>query len=460
MNTRATVIHAIPTVITFAALIAVGWWGHRTGWTLSRGHSAPVGEHDEHGAQWCPEHAVPEAECLLCRKSFAKEMKAKEPKTQVDKGEEIRFAQVASVEALALAHITTAAATATTHEPTLTVPAETIYDPTRVSRVATRLPGTVRQIGKRLGDAVAVGDVLAVIEAADVGRMKSDLMRALAEQAAARATSQRISASAESGFRTAGEAREALARMQAAQIAVFDAEQALLNLGFTVSATALADLDAATLATHLRSLGLPEGASMGSANLLPILAVQAGTVTDVKVVPGEAVEAGALLATVADTQQLWLSLAVSPAQAATIAAGQTIRFTTDAFAGSGTISLVAPAADDVTRLVPVHAMIDNAAAKLRANQVGTATVVLGAAQPTVLVPASAVQYDGPTAYVFVQRTPTIFRGLPVRVLATTTEGLAVDRLIAGDVIAVTGTDVLKGNLFQDKFGPGCACGKD
>ena len=104
--------------------------------------------------------------------------------------------------------------------------------------------------------------------------------------------------------------------------------------------------------------------------------------------------------------------------------------------------------------------VSNADGRLRANQVGSATVVLSAPLPTVIIPASAVQYDGPTAYVFVLRTPTIFRGLPVRVLATTANGLAVDRLIAGDVVAVTGTDVLKGNLFQDKFGPGCACGKD
>ena len=89
---------------------------------------------------------------------------------------------------------------------------------------------------------------------------------------------------------------------------------------------------------------------------------------------------------------------------------------------------------------------------------GNVTVVLGAPQATVIVPAAAVQYDGQNAYIFIQRKPTIFRGLAVRVLANTAAGFAVDRVIPGDVIAVTGTDVLKGNLFQDKFGPGCACG--
>lgn len=452
MITRASIGHAIPTILTFAVLIAVAWWGHRTGWNLNHGKEKPV---NEHAGYWCAEHGVPEAECLLCRKSFAKEMKAKEPKSQVAKDEEIRFSQISSPEILTQSNITTAPVVETTMEPKLTVPAETIFDATRVTRVISRMPGIVRHVGKRLGDAVAAGDMLVVIESAEVGRLKSDLMRALAEQAAARSTAERIRASAEGGFRTAGEAREAQARLQAAQIAVFDAEQGLLNLGLTVSAAELAGLDAAALAARLRSLGLPADMGGTSANLLPIIATQAGTVTDLKVVSGEAVESGTQLAVVADTTRLWLSLAVSPTQASQVQPGLVVRFTAGNTEAVGTVTVVAPAADDATRLVPVHAVIDNGDGRLRAHQVGTATVVLGQAKPAILVPLSAVQYDGPTAYVFIQRTPTIFRGLPVQVLGTTPDGLAVSRVLPGDVIAVSGTDVLKGNLFQEKFGPGC-----
>ena len=488
MITRTSVIQAIPTVIACAALLAVGWWGHRNGWALSRATAETSGAH---AGYWCAEHAIPEADCLLCRKSYAKKMRAEEPPAQVAADEEIRFAQVASSAAVAHANITTAASTATTHTPSLVVPAEIRYDPARVTRVATRLAGVVQQLPKRLGDTVAVGEMLAVIEAPEVGYLKSELMRTLAEHTATRTTAQRLSAAVDSGFKTVGEAHEANARVQAAQIAVFNAEQALLNLGFSLSAAALADLDIVALTTRLRALGLPDGTATGSANLLPIFATQAGTITAVHVVAGEAVAAGALLVIVADTRHLRLLLAVSSAQADTVAAGQTVTFCADGVLNgddvlngdgglnadgvqsadgvlrtdsstvhAGTVSLVAPAADEVTRLVPVFAAIDNPAGRLRANQVGSATIITGAAQPAVLVPPGAVQYDGPTAYVFVQRTPTIFRGLPVRILATTAAGLAVDRLIAGDVVAVTGTETLKGNLFQDKFGPGCACSED
>ena len=459
MITRTSVIQAIPTVIACATLLAVGWWGHRSGWTVSRA-ATEAGE--AHAGYWCAEHAIPEADCLLCRKSYAKKMRAEEPPAQVAADEEIRFAQVASSAALAHANITTAASAATTHTPSLVVPAEIRYDPARITRVATRLAGVVQQLPKRLGDTVAVGDVLAVIEAPEVGYLKSELMRTLTEHSATRTTALRLSAAADSGFKTTSEVLAANARLQAAQIAVFNAEQALLNLGFSLSAKALSELDLATLTTRLRTLGLPDGTATNSANLLPIFATQAGTISAVHAVAGEAVAAGALLVIVADTRHLRVLLAVSPAQADTLATGQTITFRTDSATPvySGTISLLAPAADEITRRVPVFATIDNPAGRLRAHQVGSATIITGAPRSAVLVPPGAVQYDGATAYVFVQRTPTIFRGLPVRVLATTADGLIVDRLIAGDVVVVTGTETLKGNLFQDKFGPGCACGKD
>ncbi len=455
MMTRAALVHSIPTVLTFTVLIAVGWWGHRHHWTVTSHQSETKSVERE---DWCAEHSVRESECLLCKKSLMKVQKAQEPPAQVAKGEDLRFAQVASADTLAKAKITTMVTSTTMLEPVLVAPAEIVYEPTRVARISSRLTGTVRLVNKRVGDAVKVGDVLAVIESFEVGRLKSQLMRALAEQAAARATADRARVSAESGFRTAGDAREALGRLQAAQIAVFDAEQGLLNLGLQVSAAELADLDPAAMTKHLRSLGLPEGMGTNSANLLAVIAPRAGVMTTLAVGADQGIAAGELLAVVADTTQWCLRFSLNPSQALSVSAGHVVHFTTqEGMQVSGSVTMVASAADEITRLIPVLAQIDNVDGRLRANQVGNVTVVLGKAQATVIVPSAAVQYDGSNAYVFVQRTPTIFRGLAVRVLATTAEGIAVDRVIPGDVVAITGTDVLKGNLFQDKFGPGCAC---
>jgi len=455
INYWTTIRQTLPTLLSFSVLLAVGWWGHRSGWTITRQQEAPLTSENE---QWCAEHGLYEADCLLCRKPLAQTMRSQEPASQVVAGEEIRFAQVATPAMRTKANITTQVTATTLLEPTLQVPGETHYEPNRITRLSARLSGTILQVYKHLGDRIAAGEVIAVIDCAAVGQAKSALMRALADQATARAQAQRMQASQASGFRTVGDAREALGRLQALQIAVFDAEQVLLNLGLPVSAAALAELEPAVMATQLRTIGLPDGAVTTSANGLPILAPRAGMVTQLSVVAGEAISADSVVAVVADTSQLKLQMAVAPQQVASIKFGQKLRFTSGGIRTEGQVTFIAPSADEMTRLVTVIGSIANTEGQLRALQVGDATIVLNQAQPVVMVPASAVQFDGPTAYVFVERTPTIFRGLPVHILATTATGIAIDRIIPGDVVVITGTDVLKGSLFQDKFGPGCACG--
>ena len=339
-------------------------------------------------------------------------------------------------------------------QPTLTAPAETIYDETRVARLGGRLAGTVRFVLKHLGDPVAAQEVVAVIESAEVGKAKSELMRTVAELATADAAATRARASSAAGFRTASEAQEAEARLRAAQLGVFDAEQGLLNLGLPVTDADLT-LPPAELMSRLRTLGLPASipGETRSANLLPIRAPQAGVVTEIHAVPGESIDAGAVLMVVADPSTLWLAMALPVEEAARVAPGRSVHFTSPGgTTGDGTVITISPAADDTTRLVAVRAAIDNRTAGLRAHQIGTATITLGEAISAVVLPPEAIQYDGETAYVFVRRSPTIFRGLAVPVLSRTPAGVAVGRLLPGDEVAVTGTAMLKGNLFQDKFG--------
>ena len=58
---------------------------------------------------------------------------------------------------------------------------EIVYDETHMAHLASRVAGTVWRVEKQVGDAVAKGDVLALIDAADVGRAKSELLQAIAQ---------------------------------------------------------------------------------------------------------------------------------------------------------------------------------------------------------------------------------------------------------------------------------------
>ena len=445
-----------PMAITFLVLGGAFWWGHQVSWTAPN-RTQLAAAHERH-EDWCPEHSVPESTCILCKKDLMKAAVAGEPQWYREAGEEVRFAHAASADSFARAGVTSGPTVTQEVEPRLEAPAQTQYEPARVARIAVRLPGVISWVGVRLGERVEAGAIIALVESAEVGATKARLMRNLAEQQAAIALRDRFAISSQAGLKTKVEFADAEAKARIAQVAVFEAEQALLNLGFDLNTAEFAALSPEEQVSRLRTLGLPETVpvSRRSANLLPVTTPRAGVVVELAALDGANVDAGALLAVIADTQVLRVSLAVPSLDAGSIVAGQSVRLLTrDGIEATGTIQMIAPEADASTRLVTVTATVANSEGRLRVNQVGTATIILGPAQTAVVLPPSAIQWDGTTAYVFIKRTDTTYRGLKVPVLARTAAGIAVGRLRAGEEVALTATAVLKAGIFYDRFGAGC-----
>ena len=445
-----------PTALTFTVLAGIFWWGHHHGWRLAK---PPAETPHTTSEAWCAEHHVPEDACMTCKKVLGKAMAAKEPAQYRAPGETIRFAQVASVEALTKAGIRVEPVTFGSVTPRLRVAGETMYPPESVARLSSRSPGVVRQVLAQVGSSVQAGALVAVVETSEVGRSKSALMQAVTTQDLALAHARRARVTAAAGIRSPAELEEIESRLRSAQVTTFDAEQSLRNLGLAVEAGTLAGLDAATLASRLRHLGLPDDYDDGgSANLLPLRAPRAGMVTEIRAVAGEAVEAHAPLVIVADTTTLWAALPILAERATLVAVGQAVSFAVASGAvADGTVVAIAQAADPQTRLVTVWARLANADQRLRVGIFGMATITTGAAVTAALVPTGAIQFDGDQAYAFVRRTDTVFRSLPVRVLAREEGRIAVDRLADGDVIATTGTGALFSVTFVERMGAGC-CG--
>jgi cobalt-zinc-cadmium efflux system membrane fusion protein len=449
---RSVARHA-PTFLTFAALIGLFGWGHRTGWRLAKPVDAPYAATDA----WCAEHHVGEDVCILCRRSLGAELAAKEPAHHRAPGEKPRFAQVASTDVLTRIGIGVEAVVFDRLAPRVRVAGETIYPPQSVARLSTLSDGLVREVLVQVGTTVHAGALLAVVEAADVGRAKSALMLAVTQLDLAQANAKRARITAAAGIRSQAELEDIEARLRSAGVALFDAEQALRNLGFAFATANLIGVDAATLAEKLRRLGLPEAFDdRGSANLLPLRAPRAGMVTEILAVAGEAIEAYAPLVIVADTTTLWASLPVTVEQIPLIAIGQSVAFSTEAESPvDGTVVAIAQAADPRSRLVTVWATLPNPDQRLRVGAFGNATITTGAPVASAVIPSGAIQYDGDQAYVFVRRTETIFRGLPVKILAGNGGMIAVDRLMEGDTIAVSGTSTLFSIAFLERMGAGC-----
>lgn len=215
------VVGAVPALAVLAMLGGVAWWGHSTGWTLPK-RAALAGETKEQD-DWCVEHSVPESacvecnhdlmphppafgwdaihgvhECPLCHPEVAQLRsipavtaddlaRAKRALEFTDRPENsprcklhARRIQFASDEAVTKAGIGVEPVSTDAVVESVSAPAEIGYDQTRVAHLSSRAPGAVFRVFKRIGDPVKAGDLLALVEAGEVGKAKSELRQAVA----------------------------------------------------------------------------------------------------------------------------------------------------------------------------------------------------------------------------------------------------------------------------------------
>ena len=81
------------------------------------------------------------------------------------------------------------------------------YDQTRFASLSSRLPGTVWHVEKNVGDRVRAGEVLALVDAAEVGRAKTELIQALAQEELQRRSVNRLESRHRASCRAASSKR-------------------------------------------------------------------------------------------------------------------------------------------------------------------------------------------------------------------------------------------------------------
>lgn len=430
---------------------------------------------------WCKEHGVPESNCTLCHPEIAAKGELAKPAdaptvvlsedaaavTATKPGKDPATCQThalrvqfASADSVRKAGVKLDSVIERPMEQVISANAETQYDRTRYAQVASRLAGVVWRVEKELGQAVQKGEVLALVDAAEVGRMKAELLTAAAQRELRRQTLRRVEKLLPQKISSEADLQEAQAALREAEIRVFNARQALINVGLMVPA----DTEAVPDERELQLLGLPDqmrtslepGAT--SANLVPLVAPLDGIVVQREVVAGEVVEASKPLFAVADTRRMWLTIDLPQAQVGRIALGQPVRFRPERGDGaiSGTIAWVSTAVDDQTRTVKLRAELDNADGRLLANSFGRAHIAIRESPNAIAVPSEAIQWEGCCHIVFVRLTDDIFQTRKVRLGARDaryTEILA--GLLPGEVVATTGSHVLKSEILKSNLGAGC-----
>jgi cobalt-zinc-cadmium efflux system membrane fusion protein len=509
-------------------LVGLGWWGHHTGWKVPA-FSALVGNGTEDKADWCAAHAVAESQCVECQPGLLPKGKehgfctrhrvaecplcnpdvaqlpskpnitsedldrAKRALEFVDRSDNeskckkhLRRIQFASQEAADKAGVVPGQVMLAPVVESVGGNGEITYDQTRVCRLSSRVPGSAWRVDKQVGDVVKQGDVLALVDGAEVGRAKAEFLQAYGQVQLKTETWERAKSGYASGALPERNYREIEAAFREARIRLIGARQALINLGLPIQLDDLRDLSEEKLALKLQFLGLPEAITAPmdpqttSGNLLPIRAPIEGVIVGREVVAGEVVDAAKVLFVVADTRTMWLNLNVRLEDAKLLKPGQTVHFRPDGQAPAslrwytvigdrlswnqtldGKITWISTAVDDRTRTVKVRCEFANAAGRLRAGVFGSGRIVLREEQG-VVVPKDAVQWEGCCHVVFVQDKNYHTAGAPkvyhVRKVVPGAAGDNYTEIIAGvlpgEVVADKGSGVLRTELLKNDLGDG------
>ncbi len=351
----------------------------------------------------------------------------------------LRDIKLASPEIARRIGIETARAVMERHAHHLTCNAETAYDSRRSAEVLPRVAGVLRDVRVDLGQMVHRGDVLAVVDSAQVGASKAQYLMARAALDLARVTHDRAVKLTQAKAAPAKNELEALTALNQARAALLDAEQKLRNLGF-------ADGDLARIASE-----------SDTRSLLDVKAPIGGTITAWDATLGEAVEPTTPLFALADTTRMWVWIDVYEQDIARVSAGHPLAFVisgTEEPVFSGKVTWVGTEVNVRTRTARVRAEVANPAGRLRANQFGQAMIQVEPEHDALIVPRAAVQAAGKSQIVFLPLAEGVYRPREIKAVPTERDDKVevVSGLEPGQMVVTRRAYILKSELFRDRLG--------
>jgi cobalt-zinc-cadmium efflux system membrane fusion protein len=315
------------------------------------------------------------------------------------------------------------------------------FDEDRLAHVAPRVSGRLVRVPASLGDRVAAGEVLAVLDSVELGEARASYLRARARDEAARRRFERERSLREERISTEQDLldAEAAAREAAADFAL--ARESLRLLGLSdeeIEDFAWADLHGA---------------------LVSVRAPFAGRVVEREATVGELVDPERTLFTIADLSQVWVWVDLYERDLAHVAPGARVEVRLDAWpddALTGELAYLGDQLDPASRTLRARVDLPNPQRRLKPGMFARVTLSAadGATASTVLaIPREALQRDGEQTIVFVRTGPGRFERRPVLVgriageLAEIVEGVA-----EGDEVVTTGAFLLRSQTSADQLG--------
>ncbi|HEY1602471.1 MAG TPA: efflux RND transporter periplasmic adaptor subunit [Pirellulales bacterium] len=458
---------ALPPLAAFLFLVGLAVWGHVTHWKLGLGDTswtAVAGSGSTATRLAAVEQPLP----ALAAGPVAQGSVAEPHQVTAETMQATRI-QFPTVEAVRKADIQTTAVEERAIDQEIVANGVISYDETRTAQLSARVPGTVWRIEKQLGQPVKKGDVLAIIEAMDIGKAKGELLQAVVDYQLKQGIADRLLTQQSSVPER--QLEEVQAEARSAYIHLVNAQQTLLNLGLPIRIDTLEDVPDDELAGRIHFLGLPESiastldAETTSFSLVPLLSPLDGVVIGREISLGEIVSPSAEQFEVADISRMWILLDVRREDAGLLKLGQRVAFTVD---GAGvevtsTISWISSEINEKTRTVPVRAEVINPLVHddqqprqerrmLLAHSFGTGRVRVREVPAAALVPKDSVQWEGRRWVVFVKVDDTTFEARPVEVGISLRNQVEIrSGVVPGDAIATTGSHLLKSEIVRSRL---------
>lgn len=408
---------------------------------------------------WCAEHGLPESQCTLCGgaeptgdssamlASMSTERRTPEVlRTNRAPSEACTNAfstvQLKSSVIARRAGFELAALRSETLDETITCNAEVAFDGDRFAHLAPRAPGSVAEVNVGLGDRVETGQVLAIIDSAELGSAKAAYLQASVLVDLWKKNEARERALYDKNVGTEKDVLEAETKLVESRVQLSSAAQRLRNLGLSTDDIAqVAEED--DTSSHLQ-LRTPFD----------------GVIVERDAVVGEVVTTSESLFALADTSRMWVMLDVYEADIARLEQGQQVTMAIDSMSDrtfDGMLTWVSSHVDARTRTIRARAEMSNADGLLRANMFGRAEIHVRTIDDAILVPESAVQWDGCCNLVFVRQTDTVYQPYKVT-LGYKRNGhyIVEDGLLAvGDSVVTQGSFLLKTEILKGSIGAGC-----
>jgi cobalt-zinc-cadmium efflux system membrane fusion protein len=305
--------------------------------------------------------------------------------------------------------------------------------------------GRIVEVRAKIGDRVEAGQTLAVFDNIEAGEL-------LSQEQSARAALERLKAQLIPATRQAERSRR-LADIGAGAEKDYESSQSEKE-GIEAdirSQQALID----GIRQRLRRFGIADDSPRGTF-LTALKAPFSGVVTKAQASPGDVVDAGRDLFTVADLSRVWVQAEVYEKDLGRIRVGQSAFITVDTYPNQsfeGKVAYISDVLDPQTRTARVRCEVPNRELRLKTDMFANIELPTKFSKQAIAVPAGALQEVEGKNVVFIRRSQTQFEKREVeKGITVNNQTEIVSGLKPGEPIVTQGAFHLKSILAGGELG--------